>query len=80
MELGHPGVGGGIPDAAGRLRSGGPASVIEGEVVSTHVAALHGETNWQKGMATFCEPFTTAKVRYFKSSEAAEAHNWLTES
>ncbi len=41
--------------------------------------ALVGETKWQKGMATFCKPFTTAKVRYFESSQAAEALDWLTE-
>jgi hypothetical protein len=42
--------------------------------------ALVGETKWQEGMAMFCKPFTTAKVRYFESSQAAEAHDWLTES
>ena len=41
--------------------------------------ALVGETKWQKGMATFCKPFTTAKARYFESSQAAEALDWLTE-
>jgi len=30
-------------------------------------------------MATFCKPFTMAKVRYFESSQADEARDWLTE-
>lgn len=42
--------------------------------------ALVGETKWQAGMATFCKPFTTAKVRYFESSEAVAARGWLAES
>ena len=42
--------------------------------------ALVGETKWQEAMATFCKPFTTAEVRYFESSQAAAAHDWLTES
>ena len=41
--------------------------------------ALVGETKWQEAMATFCKPFTTAKVRDFESSQAAEALDWLTE-
>src|ERR1700677_4411284 len=33
----------------------------------THVErlALVGDSKWEAGMATFCKPFTTAKVRYF---------------
>ena len=42
--------------------------------------ALVGETKWQEAMATFCKPFTTAEVRDFESSQAAAAHDWLTES
>jgi hypothetical protein len=41
--------------------------------------ALVGETKWQEGMATFCKPFTTAKVHYFESSQVPEALDWLTE-
>jgi hypothetical protein len=41
--------------------------------------AVVGETKWEKGMATFCKPFTTAKVRYFDSAKAAEAQAWLAE-
>ncbi len=36
-----------------------------------------GENKWEKGMAVFCKPFTTAKVRYFDHSQAAEARDWL---
>ena len=35
--------------------------------------AIVGETNWEKGMAAFCKPFTTAKVRYFDHTKTAEA-------
>lgn len=42
--------------------------------------AMIGETNWQAGMATFCKPFTAAKVRYFDSREATAAREWLAET
>ncbi|HEX4130943.1 MAG TPA: STAS/SEC14 domain-containing protein [Pirellulales bacterium] len=42
--------------------------------------ALVGETKWEKGMATFCKPFTTAKVKYFDQKDAAQAHAWLAEA
>ena len=35
--------------------------------------ALVGETKWEKGMAAFCKPFTTAKVKYFDVKDIAEA-------
>jgi hypothetical protein len=41
--------------------------------------ALVGETRWQQGMAVFCRPFTTAKVRYFDHSELAKARQWIEE-
>ena len=41
--------------------------------------ALIGETKWEKGMATFCKPFTQAEVRYFDQTKATEARNWLAE-
>jgi hypothetical protein len=41
--------------------------------------ALVGESKWQEGMAVFCKPFTTAKVRYFDRSEVAEARQWVEE-
>ena len=42
--------------------------------------AMVGEKKWQHGMATFCKPFTTAKIRYFDHDEADEARNWLAEA
>jgi len=41
--------------------------------------ALVGETRWEKGMAAFCKPFTTAKIRYFAHDRAGEAREWLAE-
>lgn len=45
----------------------------------THIEklALVGETKWEHGMATFCKPFTTAKVRYFDHTKADEARAWV---
>ena len=40
--------------------------------------AMVGETKWQHGMAIFCKPFTTAKVRYFEHDEIAAAHAWAS--
>jgi SpoIIAA-like len=39
--------------------------------------AIVGETKWQHGMAAFCKPFTTAKVRYFERGAAGDARTWL---
>ncbi len=39
--------------------------------------ALVGESKWEAGMAAFCKPFTTAKVRYFDSSKLPEAKAWI---
>lgn len=41
--------------------------------------ALVGESRWEAGMAVFCKPFTTAKVRYFDQSEDKEARAWIHE-
>jgi len=41
--------------------------------------AMVGEKAWEKGMATFCKPFTTAKIRYFDQSELGEAESWIRE-
>jgi hypothetical protein len=38
--------------------------------------AMVGDKRWQKGMAVFCRPFTTAKVRYFDHSQLSEARQW----
>lgn len=42
--------------------------------------ALAGDSKWEKGMAVFCKPFTTAKVRYFERSKIDEAKRWLKET
>jgi len=39
--------------------------------------AMIGETKWQKGMATFCKPFTKATIRYFDHAAASEAREWI---
>jgi hypothetical protein len=39
--------------------------------------ALVGESKWEAGMAVFCKPFTTAKIKYFDESKAAEAQEWI---
>lgn len=41
--------------------------------------AMVGESKWEKGMAVFCRPFTTAKVRYFNRANEAQAHEWIAE-
>ena len=42
--------------------------------------AVVGENTWQEGMATFCKPFTKAKVKYFDHTVAPEARKWLGET
>ncbi len=37
--------------------------------------AIVGETKWEQGMATFCRPFTTAKIRYFDRKDEADAQS-----
>jgi len=39
-----------------------------------------GDRKWEKWMASFCRPFTTAKVRYFEMSQADAAWKWLEEN
>lgn len=39
--------------------------------------AIVGDSKWEKGMAVFCKPFTTAEVRYFDVSRRDEAESWL---
>jgi hypothetical protein len=39
--------------------------------------AAIGEKAWEHAMAVFCKPFTTAKIRYFDRSQAAEAQTWI---
>lgn len=39
--------------------------------------AIVGESKWEKGMAAFCKPFTSAKVKYFDHTEADAARAWI---
>lgn len=39
--------------------------------------AIVGESKWQKGMATFCKPFTKAKIQYFDHEQIEEAREWV---
>jgi len=39
--------------------------------------AIIGEKTWQKGMAIFCKPFTTAEVRYYEPHEEDRARAWI---
>ena len=41
--------------------------------------AIVGESKWEAGMATFCKPFTAAKIKYFDHSRLDEARKWLAE-
>lgn len=41
--------------------------------------AIVGETKWEKGMATFCKPFTSAKIQYFDIADVAKAREWIHE-
>ena len=41
--------------------------------------AIVGDKKWERGMASFCKPFTKAKIRYFDHAEALGAGNWLNE-
>jgi hypothetical protein len=42
--------------------------------------AMVGDKKWEKGMAVFCKPFTTAKIRFFTPDEIEQAKVWLQES
>ena len=39
--------------------------------------AIVGESKWEKGMALFCKPFTSAEVRYFDHADVAAAKSWI---
>ncbi|NLF31423.1 MAG: STAS/SEC14 domain-containing protein [Planctomycetes bacterium] len=41
--------------------------------------AFVGDKRWEKGMATFCKPFTRAKIRYFDHESVDEARRWIHE-
>ena len=40
--------------------------------------AMVGETKWQRSMSVFCNPFTSAKIRYFDCDQIDSARTWLT--
>ena len=42
--------------------------------------AIVGEKKWEHGMAVFCKPFTSAKIRYFEHTQIDEAKSWLDEN
>ncbi|MBS0203630.1 MAG: STAS/SEC14 domain-containing protein [Planctomycetes bacterium] len=39
--------------------------------------AIVGETKWEHGMAIFCRPFTTARMKYFDHKNLEEAREWI---
>lgn len=39
--------------------------------------AIVGENKWQEGMSKFCQPFTTAEIRFFPPEKEAEARAWV---
>ena len=41
--------------------------------------AMVGDTTWEKAMAMFCKPITTADVKYFPIEEADRARAWIQE-
>ena len=41
--------------------------------------AIIGDARWEKGMANFCKPFTTAEVRFYSPLKAGAAQEWLSE-
>jgi len=42
--------------------------------------AMVGDRAWERGMAAFCMPFTTADIRYFDSDDEADAIAWAQET
>ena len=42
--------------------------------------AIVGDKKWEQGMAVFCKPFTTAKVKYFDKLEIDQAREWVQAS
>ncbi len=41
--------------------------------------AMVGDTKWEKGMALFCKPFTSARIRYFERSHIGDARAWISD-
>jgi len=42
--------------------------------------AMVGDKKWEQGMASFCMPFTTAKIKYFDHEHREQALAWLAEN
>jgi len=42
--------------------------------------AMVGDTRWERWMAAFCQPFTTAAIRYFEGTKLDDARQWLASS
>jgi len=41
--------------------------------------AIVGEKRWERGMAAFCRPFTSAKIKYFDRSLINKARVWVVD-
>lgn len=41
--------------------------------------ALVGDSAWEKGMAIFVKPFTSAEVQYFDVNNIQDAHDWVND-
>ncbi len=41
--------------------------------------AMIGDRAWEKWMAAFCGPFTSAEIRYFDHGDAEQAQHWIEE-
>lgn len=41
--------------------------------------AIVGDSAWERGMAIFCKPFTTARIRYFDVDDMSLAKAWIYE-
>jgi len=41
--------------------------------------AMIGDCKWERWMAAFCRPFTSAEIRYYDQSEADQASPWICE-
>lgn len=39
--------------------------------------AFVGDARWEKWMSSFCKPFTSARIQFFKPDEEAAARQWL---
>jgi hypothetical protein len=39
--------------------------------------AVVGDKQWEKGMASFCKPFTKAKIQYFDITQLDAARQWV---